>query len=1007
MPLSFQRHVLRRYAIAVCGFGPVTGAAALNASEPGQGDCVVISPAADPMERFAARELQRYLYLLTGELPKLEAADSAGGSCAVFVGKQGHTPALREGPLAAQEYRLASQTGEASRISVTGGDDIGTLYGVYRLVERLGVRFYLHGEVVPEAHLPARLPAINEEGRPLFSVRGVQPFHDFAEGPDWWNTDDYLSVIGQLAKLRMNFIGLHTYPEGDVGPEPTVWIGRAQDMGEDGRVTRAYRASYHTTGRSGRYWWSYAPLATSAFLGGAASLYDRDDYGSDVMRAQGFEHQTPEGSALVFNRTASMLGTSFAEARRLGVKTCIGTETPLGVPAAVRDELKQAGLNPDDPSVTREIYRSMFGRIAKACPVDYYWLWTTEGWTWEGNGPEDFAGTERDIRAALGALKDLGGPVKLATCGWVLGPQFDRAALDRLLPPDSPMSAINPAVGYGAIERQFANLSDRPRWAIPWLENDGDLTSPELWAGRMRYDAADALRLGCTGLIGIHWRTQIMAPNVAALAAAAWEQSWIPPGFDMSRIPPQTASGADGGVAVGGLRAAATAGETVVGQTNRVGMSRYDLLIPGGDYTVTLGFIELQGKKPGERMFSVKLQDRVVIDHLDLAARYGTNRPVSLAFKGVSDANGHVILDFVRHAGEPCIASIEVEGVTLVGKKAYSRRINCGGAAYRDFEADLLPGQPRPPEDRSMPVDGFYRDFALANFGPEAADAIGAVFTRIDGTSLPVPSVWVDGPGDIRRNPDPWSQVSSRYDFVSQMEALRARVRGAANLDRYDYWLSQFRAMRAIGELGCTAGALDVEVEALKAMKDDRARRERATQVALPLRIHLAELWTQLLRFEIAGATSSGELGTIANLEQRSRIHQRLLDRHDGFLTGALGEALPPAAAPSGTYTGPARIAVPTVRTSAAPGESVHLRVLLIAGKSRGSAVLCWRGVGEGKYRRIPLRPVSRWVNEVDLPPLDPKAPIAEYHIEAVLDGDSVRWPASDSGRDQTLVLFE
>ena len=212
----------------------------------------------------------------------------------MFVGNQGHTPALWDGPrvpLAAQEYRLASQAGEASRISVTGGDDIGTLYGVYRLVERLGVRFYLHGEVVPEARLPARLPAIDEEGRPLFSIRGVQPFHDFAEGPDWWNTDDYLSVIGQLAKLRMNFIGLHTYPEGDVGPKPTVWIGPARDMDVDGRVTRAYRASYHTTGRSSRYWWSYAPLATSAFLGGAASLYDRDDYGSEVMRDQGFERQ--------------------------------------------------------------------------------------------------------------------------------------------------------------------------------------------------------------------------------------------------------------------------------------------------------------------------------------------------------------------------------------------------------------------------------------------------------------------------------------------------------------------------------------------------------------------------------------------------------------------------------------------------------------------------------------------------------------------------------------------
>jgi hypothetical protein len=249
--------------------------------------------------------------------------------------------------------------------------------------------------------------------------------------------------------------------------------------------------------------------------------------------------------------------------------------------------------------------------------------------------------------------------------------------------------------------------------------------------------------------------------------------------------------------------------------------------------------------------------------------------------------------------------------------------------------------------------------------------------------------------------------VAARYDFVGELEALRASVRGAANLERYDYWLHQFRALRTIGELGCTAGALDREVEALRAMADGGARGERARQSALPLRVHLAELWTQLLREEIAGASSSGELGTIANLEQRSRIHQKLLDKHDRFLADTLGEALPDTSTPSRSYSGPARIVVPTLRTSAGPGEAVRLRVLLVASQPPEGAVLCWRSVGEAAYRRIPLQAVSRWVNEVALPPLDPRAPIAEYHIEATLDGKAARWPASDSGRDQTMVLSE
>ena len=42
----------------------------------------------------------------------------------------------------------------------------------------------------------------------------------------------------------------------------------------------------------------------------------------------------------------------------------------------------------------------------------------------------------------------------------------------------------------------------------------------------MRRDAADALRYGCDGLLGIHWRTRILSANVLALAQAAWDQSW-------------------------------------------------------------------------------------------------------------------------------------------------------------------------------------------------------------------------------------------------------------------------------------------------------------------------------------------------------------------------------------------------------------------------------------------------------------------------------------------------
>ena len=51
--------------------------------------------------------------------------------------------------------------------------------GAYRLAEHLGVRFYVHGDVVPDGRIPLTMPQLDEMGTPLFNRRGIQPFHDF------------------------------------------------------------------------------------------------------------------------------------------------------------------------------------------------------------------------------------------------------------------------------------------------------------------------------------------------------------------------------------------------------------------------------------------------------------------------------------------------------------------------------------------------------------------------------------------------------------------------------------------------------------------------------------------------------------------------------------------------------------------------------------------------------------------------------------------------------------
>ena len=191
----------------------------------------------------------------------------------------------------------------------------------------------------------------------------------------------------------------------------------------------------------------------------------------------------------------------------------------------------------------------------------------------------------------------------LASCGWVLGPQHDRAALDKLLPKNSPMSCINQKVGHAPVESSFAKVQDRPKWAIPWLENDPNMTGPQPWVGRMFYDGADALRYGCTGLLGIHWRTKVIGMNIAALAQAGWV---IPEGFRRRESRPGALNGS---VSVFSTAMAGT-DESPVYQTVRYDTDGYRLEVPNGIYDGEAQAGRAAYAAAGKRIFGIKLQGR-------------------------------------------------------------------------------------------------------------------------------------------------------------------------------------------------------------------------------------------------------------------------------------------------------------------------------------------------------------------------------------------------------------
>lgn len=980
---------------------------------------VVIGRDASPMERLAAREVVRYTYLRTGRVLRIVAASALPPGEAIVVATKRRALARKWkgdpviAALGPQEFVLRT-VGAPRQLFLLGGDGVGTLYAAYRFAERLGVRFYLHGDTIPDRRVRLALPDLDEVGKPLFALRGIQPFHDFPEGPDWWNRDDYLAYVAQLAKLRMNFVGLHCYPEGGAGPEPAVWIGLPADCDEQGRVAFAYPAQWASTVRGGA--WGYAPMKTSDFCGGAAQLFPGDDYGPEVLAEMLPRPTTPVDCNRLFNRVGTMYRAVFAAARALGVKTCLGTETPLTIPELVRKRLKKQGKNPADAAVVTEVYRGVFQRIARLCPIDYYWLWTPESWTWGGTKPGQFAATVRDLRCALAALDSLGNPFTLAVCGWVLGPVNDRTAFDRILPESCPVSCINRWVGHAPVEPAFARITGRPKWAIPWLENDPNLTAPQPWVGRMRYDAADARRLGCTGLFGIHWRTKAVAVNVAALAAAGWEQPWVPAEF-LARRPETRLEVKDGPLGGNVAAFAAPVADTdddPVYQTVRYNMDGYNLTVPKGTYTVTLQFNEPFYTAPGKRVFGATVQGKQVIEHLDLFARLGRNHAFDLRVPNVRVTGDRLSIRFTREVEFPCIAGITVAGRTAPARQSASRvfvrKVNCGGPRYRDYEADLS-GRDRAEAQRrrTMPADDFYRDFAEANFGETIAEAAAEILAAIDGAALPEPCGWQQGPGAVRVDTTPWKDVQERYAFVDKLAALRDRVRGAGNLRRFDSCLDTYRAARALAHVGCLRGELDRLMKQVAAARG-KGDKQRPVDQALAVRTELARSWQQAISYQTAAADTPGELGTLANLEQHTRKQLKFLTSHDGELTAALGRPLPAAATPGHAYLGSARLAVPTLRSLAAPGESLKIRVfVLVPGDAPRTTegALFWRPLGHGPFTAVPLRHVGRSVFEAVLPPAPANVFAVEYYVEATGDNKTLRFPPTAPRLNQTVVTTE
>lgn len=179
--------------------------------------CIIIGPQATEMEVFAAQELRSYAERIFGARVEI-AAKPVPADFYVLLGGAGSNPAVAkvcEGApfpeLSDQGFVLRSVEFEGKPALIAGGKTPrATLWAAYALAEEWGVRFLLHGDVLP-AWRPFEAPQLDRVEEPLMPAREWRMINAPYEGPEAWGLERCETILGQLAKLRFTHIVMTAY----------------------------------------------------------------------------------------------------------------------------------------------------------------------------------------------------------------------------------------------------------------------------------------------------------------------------------------------------------------------------------------------------------------------------------------------------------------------------------------------------------------------------------------------------------------------------------------------------------------------------------------------------------------------------------------------------------------------------------------------------------------------------------------------------------------------------